>query len=250
MDIIANKYQSSIFCDLSNLKPDTKLIQTLFSKLVEWDVFPSIVKELNIQVTPNSANSIQKTPMAVDRIQFISTDRQKRVTLFGNRIDIEIFNPNSFKSYTIDQFVSDSIKLSSYILNIIEKLSNRISFITNYTNSGSANDIASFNSNITIGGETLTPFSWNQRITYKKPIIFNDKQELLNLNALFGKNVSNPQQLIQGFAAERFELILDINTPLEKNESRFGVKDISSFYYEANKLNEELKSNILTLFTK
>lgn len=249
MEILSSKFQASVFCDLASVKPETHLIQALFTQLVTWNVFPNIVKELSINITPNLSNSVDKIPTTVDRMQFISSDKARRINLLTNRIDIELFNPNP--AYKIENFHADVVQIAVNILRILDKKAIRLSLVSSYFNQDNHN-FFSFNDSIfsgqtiEIAGQSLTPTDWNQRFTYSKNISLRDKQEKINLNVFFGKSANTAVQLQNGRLSGRFELTFDINT----NQRTFDDEDIGIFYQEATKINEELKRNIIQLYSK
>ena len=251
MDVSPSKYQLSIFCDLSKIKPETQLIQSLFLGVVHWNVFPNIVKEINMELSQNvnNPNSLNRIPITVDRMQFISSDRKKKINLLTTRIDIEVLNPISIDNYTLDQFHEDSIKILSSILDILKIDSNRLGLVTTYYNPANPKLSKLQDTSIDMDGQTLYPTEWNQQFTYNKMIKLNKSTEQLNMTAIFGKSGLNLQNFA-GVTSDRFELNFDVNTTALNTSYRFKVDDVTLFYHEAFKLVEEFKQKILDLFFK
>lgn len=246
MDVIASKYQASVFSELSELKPETELIQKLFNDVVFWNVFPTLVKELsiNIEGNININNSITRVPGVVDRIQFISSDSTKKIVILTNRINIEVVNPQA--QYKLDLFLMDVKTLIGKILKVINKKISRVALVSSYFNPNNSDffekDNPMFsNKTLNLDNFVLNPMDWNLRYSYAKPVSFNDKNDLLNLIVAIGKGMANPSQTI----THRCELNIDINTSAKNNMQRFDAEDVNDLYAEMYKINEQIKSNYL-----
>jgi len=248
MEILPFKYQATLFCNNSDIRPDAKLVQSLFNGLLQWEIFPNVTKELT--VTMNGLNATK--PEQIDRLQFISSDKFRRINFLGNRIDFELFIPTRDQVIRVEDFVETTKQQFSIISEILEKKYNRLSLVSLYYSPNKSTDFfdkiysSVFNNPIHIGENKSTPTEWNTRSNYSGIFQVGPLQERMNYNITFGRKIQQNNGYLSN--EDRLEVMFDLNTHQNNTAYRFSKKDVLSFFTDIVIKQKEITDLTLNAF--
>jgi hypothetical protein len=229
------KYVASAFVSAGDIHPTPDATIALLEAFRDKELLPDTFRE----ITPPSM-----VPAA--RLGLVSPNNEWVIQLGSNRINIQR-NPTDPKGNnlgTVSDFCADAIDLFGRILETFPKKPRRLALITEFLLGEMAE------SRISEVHDTLfnsppfymenRPFEWRWRAVSRTHLDCEGLSEKLNV-------VSNIARVQGQFASaeevtdfDRVQVTIDINTIAQNEETRFGMRNIRSFYDQVQRLQATL----------
>jgi hypothetical protein len=235
----AVKYQALIFGDYQDIKPEPTTIQKLFNDLIKFNLVPG---------TTNNEFDISRGQM-ISSLKFSTIDNQLIISFKNNFIQVEMYKINTKPLPTLEDFSNLVKQIFSEIEKIYPRLSNRMSFLTNYINENLSNtNKDSLYERIFSDTASLIPtlpYEWTHRVISRFERMINKSREMLNhvvtLNRGYTNFNPNVINIVQNTGKlNRIEITLDINSIPENRGLRFSNADFTFFLTEVVKWNNEI----------
>lgn len=228
------KYQVSIFCDMSDVKPTPDNIKALIDIFGEKGLVPASFYHIDSPSAPQL------------RLGFSSPNGEWTVRLPAHRVDIEkhASEPHGENLGTLDEFCKEAESFLAKLISRFRKKANRMSLVTDFLlKEMDESQLAEVYSKFFRCPKFYVerqPFEWDWRSAAKDPLKLNDLSETLNVITTVKRLKGELQNAGELALLDRVQLSFDINISPENNEYRFDFQHISSFYNEILKLHENL----------
>ena len=222
------EYESSYFCDLSHLVPDSTTISSLMQAIKDYDVLPSIYGSIN-----------KNTGKISNRIRFQSSDSKWLIDFDANRIQFKYVVLAELTNLVHD-FNSFLDKVSGIMDSIhphINRSSNRMSLVLKGLSKEYSDDelINAYSRLVCAFGnyQDNPVYEWTVHLVVADEIEVQGKAEKINL--ITDLRRQQGQLAINGETKvlSRLNCQFEVNTFQENTDTRFGPIEFRSFLHVA-----------------
>lgn len=224
-------------------KPDT--LKYLIDAFADKELIPTTVQELDVVNPVNPINRLSlKSTDEVWSVEFGAN----RIDIIKNNKDVGVVNMGELK-----QFLEDAKHIAGIIEKKFPKKHNRLALVTRYLmkqmTQVEISDIFYKNVNTIDIFKKNEPTEWNNRVVSRIQQKISENEDTINVIAELNRIKGNLKINSKNEAVDRVELRFDINTYQGSTDYRFEINDLINFIDEANKIENQLKTDYIKLLS-